>query len=153
MPCNCRWHLQLLNRTAHVMPCGGRTTCPSADSIPCSKETVKVTSPTTFCPTARYPNRWLQDAGEGVGRYRLTVSAPTMRSCLGECDLMHDCAAAAVSVVPGSTSDQITSCSLIKGDSNMGWWKRSVTRTDVSRLLPDSVSQGMLCCGCTQAAE
>lgn len=66
-----------------------------------------------------------------------------MRACLDECDLMHDCAAAAVMVVPGTASDQISSCSLIKGDFNMGWWRRSMTRTDISRLMPDSITAGM----------
>jgi hypothetical protein len=75
-----------------------------------------------------------------------------MRACLNECDLKPDCAAAAVTVLPGTTSNQITSCSLIKGDSNMGWAKRSVTRTDVNRLLLDSITAGeslwLLHCSC-----
>jgi hypothetical protein len=59
-------------------------------------------------------------------------SSPDWTSAVSGLRAVHDCAAAAVMALLGTTSDQITSCSLIKGDSNMGWGNRSVTRADVN---------------------
>lgn len=77
---------------------------------------------------------WRDDAS-GVGASQTPVSAATLQDCLVACDLSNTCAGVAV-MTDDSTGvgASLTSCSLIKGDSTVGTFKRSMTRVVTSRL-------------------
>ncbi len=77
---------------------------------------------------------WRDDTA-GVGASQTPVSAATVQDCLTACDLSSTCAGVAM-MTYGSTdvSAAIASCSLIKGDSTVGTFKRSMTRVVTSRL-------------------
>jgi hypothetical protein len=74
---------------------------------------------------------WGQAAGIGASN----ESAPTtsVQACLSACDRDHRCAAVAMTGVT-AVGAPITSCSLIRGDSTLATFKRSVTRVVPNRL-------------------
>jgi hypothetical protein len=89
---------------------------------------------------------WRDNAAD-VGAETTTVG-PTadVLSCCAACDADEDCMAA---VMPGlaSPSDAPAQCLLVKGDSTVTQWKRSVTRVVLTRLSAQSAFAGASAAG------
>jgi hypothetical protein len=76
---------------------------------------------------------YLDDA-EGVGASNTTASqATTVHDCLAACDKDGACAAAVMRGVTSFTANP-NECVLLRGDTTPGLFKRSMTKTVVSRL-------------------
>jgi hypothetical protein len=87
-----------------------------------------------------------RDSGEGVGATQTPVSAATFQDCLTACDISSTCAGIAVVTNGGAfLTAAVVSCSLIKGDSSVGTFKRSVTRVVVGRLTTAVVGEVEIC--------
>jgi hypothetical protein len=75
-----------------------------------------------------------KDAGANVGDSFVTVPTPvTGAACLSACDNNPACAAAAMTGATDLTSN-VASCKLIKGDSTVAQFKRTVTKTVATQL-------------------
>jgi hypothetical protein len=80
-----------------------------------------------------------KDAGAGAATVQigseitLAVTPADATACLSACDKNPACAAVAMTGATSMTATPIT-CKLIKGDSTVAKFKRSVTRTVVGQL-------------------
>lgn len=76
---------------------------------------------------------WAETAA-GVGASTSAGPTSSGSACLSACDNDGACAAVAMSGVKPSLADAISSCSLIKGDSTVAQFKRSVTKAVATKL-------------------
>lgn len=76
-----------------------------------------------------------KDSAEGIGAAVIAVTEPvgSIQACLNLCDADPRCAAAVMTGV-AAIGDVPTACSLVRGDTTVGVFKRSVTKTVLSRL-------------------
>lgn len=83
---------------------------------------------------------WPRDDATGVGASStLTPPVSSVGACLSLCDADRECAAAVMTGV--TTADAAPAeCRLVKGDSSVGVFKRSMTRTVVERLSRSSIA-------------
>lgn len=82
---------------------------------------------------------WARDDAAGVGA-TITTTNPvaSITACLSLCDVDRECAAAVMTGI--TTADSApTACKLVRGDSSVGVFKRSMTRTVVDRLSRASI--------------
>jgi hypothetical protein len=82
---------------------------------------------------------WARDDATGVGATITTTNPVTsVTVCLSLCDADRECAAAVMTGI--TTADSApTACKLVRGDSSVGVFKRSMTRTVVDRLSRASI--------------
>jgi len=75
-----------------------------------------------------------KDTPDGMGMYMQEVTGiTTVQQCLSACDQAGSCAAVVMTGLDTPTS-QPTSCSQIYGNSRIAVFKRSMTKTVVTRL-------------------
>lgn len=75
---------------------------------------------------------WWESLG-GIGTSTTPVNTTSLKACLSACDNVEECAAVAMTGVTAVTAP-ISTCHLVKGDSTLATFKRSVTRVVTSRL-------------------
>jgi hypothetical protein len=89
---------------------------------------------------------WWQSAA-GIGAATTPVITSSFQACLTACDSNPTCAAVAMTGVTTSKAP-VQACSLIKGDSTLATFQRSVTKVNTSRLVlpavPDAATSGEL---------
>lgn len=81
---------------------------------------------------------WKETAGATIGMSSSAGPTSSIQACLSACDTDAECAAVAMTGITAVDSIP-ASCSLIKGDTTVATFKRSVTKTVVSRLEVSAV--------------
>jgi len=74
-----------------------------------------------------------RDDASGIGASFAAGNTASVDACLASCDALSRCAAVVMTDVTGFDSVPST-CTLVMGDGRVGVFKRSVTKTVVSRL-------------------
>jgi hypothetical protein len=75
-----------------------------------------------------------KETAVGVGAASPGGPTSSLQACLSACDLDNNCAAVAITGATSDAAAAIGSCSLIKGDSTVAQFKRSVTKAVATRL-------------------
>lgn len=76
---------------------------------------------------------WKETAA-GVGASSTAGPTSSLQACLSACDADAACAAVAISGATSDAAAAISGCSLIKGDSRVAQFKRSVTKAMATKL-------------------
>lgn len=82
-----------------------------------------------------------QDDSAGIGNSTATVTTTSFATCLSTCDRDQQCAGVTFTGYNATTA-AVATCSMIKGDTTVASFKRTVMRTVTSRLAPGMPS----CC-------
>lgn len=89
---------------------------------------------------------WRDDA-DAVGASQTPVAAASLQDCLTACDISNDCAGVAMMTDGGTdVTAALSSCNLIRGDSTVGTFKRSMTRVVTSRLTTAIIGACLVVC-------
>jgi phosphoribosyl-AMP cyclohydrolase len=76
---------------------------------------------------------WKEAAGAAIGKSSTAGPTTSVQACLSACDTDAECAAVAMTGITALNSTP-GSCSLIKGDTTVATFKRSLTKAVATRL-------------------
>lgn len=79
---------------------------------------------------------WHDDGAAAIGAATSQVSAATVAACINACEADDACAAVVMTGLTSTSTlaSSLGTCSLVKGDSTIAVFKRSVTKAVTTRL-------------------